>query len=75
VGMTDPRQIAGQVVAAYLVAKPGQASADDHELSEWVASRLEPYKVPAQYHWVSALPRSASGKLLRAQLRGNQAGQ
>jgi long-chain acyl-CoA synthetase len=69
VGVPDARQIAGQVVAAYVVVKPGNTVPTDQELSQWVAQRLEPYKVPAQYHWVPALPRSASGKLLRAQLR------
>lgn len=69
IGVPDPRQIAGHVVTAYLVAAPGHAETPDQALSTWVGQRLEPYKVPIQYRWVTALPRSASGKLLRAQLR------
>jgi acyl-coenzyme A synthetase/AMP-(fatty) acid ligase len=67
VGMADPRQIAGHVVQAFLVRRADGAG--DAELSSWVAARLEPYKVPAQYRWVDALPRTASGKLVRAKLR------
>ena len=68
VGMADPRQIAGYVVQAFLVRRAGGAA--EEELSAWVAARLEPYKVPIQYRWIDALPRTASGKLVRAKLRG-----
>ena len=69
VGVPDPRGIAGQVLRAFLVAAADQPSVSDAELSRWVAQRLEQYKVPAQYEWVPELPRTASGKLVRAKLR------
>ena len=69
IGVPDPRGIAGQVVRAFLVAAAGQPRATDAELSRWAAQQLEPYKVPAQYEWVSQLPRTDSGKLTRATLR------
>jgi acyl-coenzyme A synthetase/AMP-(fatty) acid ligase len=69
IGMPDPRGIAGQVLRAFLVAAADQPRPSDVELSRWVAQHLEPYKVPAQYDWVSVLPRTASGKLIRAALR------
>jgi len=69
VGVPDHRGITGQTVRAYLVLAPGQAQVADDELSGWLAGRLEPYKVPTQYRWVDALPRSASGKLQRNVLR------
>lgn len=69
VGMPDPRGIAGQVLRAFLVAKANQPPTPDAELSHWVAQQLEQYKVPIRYEWVSELPRSASGKLIRARLR------
>lgn len=71
VGIPDPRGIAGEVVAAFLVATPGSAPASDGEISQWAAARLESYKIPAQYSWVSALPRTSSGKLLRRALRSS----
>ena len=75
IGVPDPRKITGQVVRAYLISPPGHDMPSDEELSRWVAARLEPYKVPMQYVWLEALPRTASGKLVRAELRGGMAGQ
>jgi long-chain acyl-CoA synthetase len=60
------------VLRAYLVAAANKSPATDAELSRWVTQQLEQYKVPAQYEWVSQLPRTTSGKLIRAALR-NQA--
>jgi len=67
IGVPDPRQIAGHVVQAFLVPR-GEGATDD-ELSAWVAARLEPYKIPARYQRVDSLPRTSSGKLVRARLR------
>jgi len=69
VGVPDPRGIVGQVLRAFLVAAADQPPATDAELSCWVAQQLESHKVPSQYEWVSKLPRSDSGKLIRAALR------
>jgi acyl-coenzyme A synthetase/AMP-(fatty) acid ligase len=69
IGMPDPRGIAGQVLRAFLVSAAGHPPPTDAELSRWVLQQLEPYKVPTQYEWVSELPRTASGKLIRAALR------
>ena len=74
VGVPDPRGIAGQVLRAFLVAATDQSPASDAELSQWVAARLESYKVPAQYRWIATLPRTASGKLVRAALHNEGAG-
>jgi long-chain acyl-CoA synthetase len=71
IGVPDPRKIAGQVVRAYLVS--ASAKATDEELSDWVAARLERYKVPVQYRWIESLPRTSSGKPLRATLRNEAA--
>ena len=72
VGVPDPRGIAGQVVRAFLVAAADQAPASNAELSRWAARQLEPHKVPSQYEWVTTLPRTASGKLIRAALRAQK---
>ena len=70
IGLPDPRGIAGHVVGAFLVASEGSASTSDEELRQWVAARLESYKIPAAITWLESLPRTASGKLLRRSLRG-----
>ena len=74
VGMPDPRGIAGQVLRAFLVAAADQPPPSDVELSQWVAARLESYKVPTQYRWIATLPRTASGKLVRAALHNEGVG-
>jgi long-chain acyl-CoA synthetase len=71
IGIPDPRDIAGQVVRAYLVFAPGRARPEDAELSAWAAAHIESYKIPLQYRWIDTLPRTASGKLLRASLRSD----
>ncbi|WAH38790.1 o-succinylbenzoate--CoA ligase [Alicyclobacillus dauci] len=58
----------GQVPIAFVVLQPdAQASADD--LRAHCRNRLAGYKVPKDVHFVSSLPRNASGKLLRRALR------
>jgi long-chain acyl-CoA synthetase len=69
IGVPDPRGIAGQVLRAFLVAATDHPLPSDAELSRWAAQHLEPYEVPAQYEWVSTLPRTDSGKLVRVALR------
>jgi len=70
IGVPDPRNVTGQVVSAYLVPAADHSQASDADLSEWVAARIESYKVPTRFQWVATLPQTASGKLLRAVLRG-----
>ena len=62
VGRPDDRL--GEVPVAFLVGRP---VADD-ELAALCREHLVPYKVPAEFHWVDALPRSEVGKVLRRQL-------
>jgi len=69
VGMEDPRKIAGRVVRAHLVVREGATPPTDAELRAWLHPRLEWYKIPVAYVWVNELPRTGSGKLLRAKLR------
>jgi O-succinylbenzoic acid--CoA ligase len=56
----------GEAVTARVVLR---APAEPHELREWVAGRLARYKVPKAIVVADALPRTASGKLLRRELR------
>ena len=41
----------------------------ESELVDWVASQVAPYKRVRAVRFVDAVPRSASGKILRRQLR------
>jgi acyl-coenzyme A synthetase/AMP-(fatty) acid ligase len=46
----------------------GEASATGDALREHCAARLARFKVPKEIGFVDALPRTASGKLLRREL-------
>ncbi|EFL16803.1 FadD3 family acyl-CoA ligase [Streptomyces sp. C] len=67
VGVPDPRL--GEVGKAYAVRRPGSTlTADD--LIAWSRREMANYKVPRQVEFVAALPRNASGKVLKTELRG-----
>ncbi len=65
VGMSDARW--GQVPKAVVVLKPG-AEASAEELMSHCAKQLAKYKVPKHVEFVDALPRTASGKVMKRQL-------
>ena len=48
--------------------KPGEALAE--EIKSHVRARLAPYKAPREIQFVSSLPKSDRGKVLKSQLRG-----
>jgi O-succinylbenzoic acid--CoA ligase len=54
----------GSRPTAWLVAEPGH-HADAAELRGFCESRLARYKIPVAFTFVEALPRNASGKLVR----------
>lgn len=47
----------------------GENNVDADELDGWLRDRLATYKRPREYHIVSDLPRTAGGKVRRADLR------
>lgn len=56
---------------AYVVLRDGAAPSDGlaAELMQHCKSRLAPYKFPRQIHFVSELPKTATGKIQRFRLR------
>ena len=67
VGVPDDRL--GEVGKAFVVARPG-ATLDADELTAYCRERMANYKVPRSVEVVDALPRNASGKVLKFELRG-----
>ncbi|MCX5606399.1 MULTISPECIES: FadD3 family acyl-CoA ligase [unclassified Streptomyces] len=66
VGIPDPRL--GEVGKAYAVRRPGSTlTADD--LIAWSRREMANYKVPRAVEFVAELPRNASGKVLKRELR------
>jgi fatty-acyl-CoA synthase len=60
----------GQRLSAYVVLKPGEsATADD--LKTHVKSQLAGFKVPRDVEFLEALPRNATGKVVKRELTGH----
>jgi long-chain acyl-CoA synthetase len=59
----------GEAVVAYVSLKPG-ASASGVELADFVRGRLAAYKTPRRVHLVEDLPKTATGKIRRREMRG-----
>ncbi|MEU4656630.1 AMP-binding protein [Streptomyces sp. NPDC023723] len=58
----------GETVKAYISLRPG-AAADPGELAAYCGERLAAYKYPRQVEILPDLPKTASGKILRRELR------
>jgi long-chain acyl-CoA synthetase len=68
VGYPDPYM--GETVKAYIVLKdPAQKGQAEAEITAFCRDRLAKYKVPYKYEFVSELPKSLVGKVLRRKLR------
>ncbi|HEX5511729.1 MAG TPA: AMP-binding protein [Actinomycetales bacterium] len=69
VAMPDEQR--GNIVAAFVVLKPGVAGDDVKvkELQDFVKQQIAPYKYPRFISFVDELPRTNTGKLQRFRLR------
>ena len=63
-----PHEKWGETLRAEVVLKPDQKVAAD-EIIAWCRERLAGYKRPTQVGFLTALPRNASGKVLKRDLR------
>ncbi len=56
---------------AFVVPAPGMAGSDDlvTELQAHAKAEIAPYKYPREIEFVDALPKTATGKLRRSELR------
>ena len=69
VGIPDPDQRLGEVGCAYVILRPGAAGVAEQEIIGFCRERLAGYKVPRYVRQVGSLPRNASGKVLKYELR------
>jgi fatty-acyl-CoA synthase len=58
----------GEIVRAFVTLRPG-AGFDEDEVRSFCRTRLASYKVPAEFRVTVDLPKNASGKILKRELR------
>lgn len=66
IGVPDERW--GEAVRAVVTLKPG-ATIDEKEVLNWMRERLAAFKCPKAIDVIDVMPRNASGKLLKRDLR------
>ena len=66
IGVPDPKW--GEAVKAVCVPKPGM-TIDADDVIGWAREKIAAFKVPKSIDIIEALPRNASGKILRKDLR------
>jgi long-chain acyl-CoA synthetase len=70
IGIDDPSGLTGETIKAFLVAKISQSPKPTNEdLTKFLRSAIESYKIPTHFAWVDELPKSPVGKLQRLKLR------
>lgn len=70
VGVPDPLRT--EAVKAWVVPKPGVAPSEElaREIQEFVKTRLSAHEYPRHVAFADTLPMTATGKILRRELRG-----
>lgn len=63
-----PNDKMGEEIKAFVVLKEDK-SLSEEELMAWTKSKIAAYKYPRQIEFISALPMSATGKILKKELR------
>ena len=66
IGHPDP--LRGQSVWAYVVMKEGYAF-DEDKIRDYMQKNIAPYKIPRRFIPMDALPKNATGKILKRALR------
>jgi len=66
-----PDAAAGEIPVAFIALRDGFTTCKqmEEELCAFVAERLTRYKQPREVHFVEVVPKTASGKILRRELR------
>src|SRR5258708_9319120 len=72
VGVADPYR--GEDPLAFVVLKPdAKGSVTEEQIAEWCQTNMAAYKAPRQIRFLEALPKTATGKLLKRILRDQAA--
>ncbi|MFF0610334.1 long-chain fatty acid--CoA ligase [Nocardia tengchongensis] len=63
-----PHDSHGEEIKAYIIAAPG-TEPSEHSLIDWAKQRMAAYKYPRHIEFVSTLPMTSTGKILKRELR------
>ncbi|AXG79513.1 AMP-binding protein [Streptomyces paludis] len=63
----------GEVPMAYIVRQPGTEALTGEQVMTFVAEHVAPYKKVRRVEFIGSVPRAASGKILRRELRDREA--
>ena len=74
--VSSPDETRGEVVKAFVILAPGYTASEAlaKELQEHVKKVTAPYKYPRKIDFVTALPKTVSGKIRRVELRNAEWG-
>ena len=74
--VSSPDETRGEVVKAFVILAPGYTASEAlaKELQEHVKKVTAPYKYPRKIDFVTALPKTVSGKIRRVDLRNSEWG-
>ena len=72
VGVADPYR--GEDALAFVVLKPdAKGVVSEEQIAEWCQPNMSAYKAPRRIRFVDALPKTATGKILKRILRDQAA--
>lgn len=63
-----PHEISGEVPKAFIIPKDGKKT-NEEELREFVAKQVAVFKKIEEVQFVNEIPKTASGKILRRELK------
>jgi len=71
VGIADPERPGSEIVVSAIVLKAGieKSDAEKSKITDYLRSRVAPYKVPKRIEFYDQLPTSAVGKILKREIR------
>jgi acyl-coenzyme A synthetase/AMP-(fatty) acid ligase len=66
-----PDEVIGQRICAYIIPRPGHEPCDAlaADIAGEVRNKIALFKIPKEFVFVDSLPRTATGKLMRRELR------
>ncbi len=67
IGMVDEKH--GEVPVVYIELEEGVEKLDEERLKKYMREHLANYKIPKQIHLIQALPKNATGKVLKRALK------